>query len=267
MKLRFAGTGDSAQVPCFGCDCLACQRARLLSYHRREPCCGEIEIDDELILIDAGRMDLAARCERQRPAAILLTHYHADHVQGLLHLRWGRGKSIPVHGPKDPQGCADLHKNPGILDFQPGLKPFRPLVLGGLTVTPLPLNHSKPTLGYALDDGVNRVAWLCDTVGLPGATERFLSEWRPHGVVIDATHPDAYHSPNPESDDSPHPESHTTPRNHNNVAMALEIIERLSPSRAWLTHISHELDADFMATSRILPAGVELAADGSDILF
>jgi phosphoribosyl 1,2-cyclic phosphate phosphodiesterase len=259
VKLRFAGTGDSAQVPCFGCNCVACQRARLLSCHRREPCCGEIELDGDLILIDAGRMDLAARCERQRPATILLTHYHADHVQGLLHLRWGRGESIPVYGPKDPQGCADLHKNPGILDFQPGLKPFRTLQLGRLEVTPLPLNHSKPTLGYAIEDGVNRLAWLCDTVGLPGATERFLTEWQPHGVVIDATHPDSY---NP-----PHPESRAAPRNHNNVAMALEIIERIQPSRAWLSHISHELDAQDMAGTLTLPEGVELASDNLEILF
>lgn len=267
MKLRFAGTGDSGQVPCFGCECRACQRARLLSCHRREPCAGEIELDGELFLIDAGRMDLAARCERQRPKAILLTHYHADHVQGLLHLRWGYGAPIPVYGPKDAQGFADLHKHSGVLDFQPGLKPFRTMRLGHLEVTPLPLNHSKPTLGYALSDGTHRIAWLCDTVGLPGATERFLTEWRPHGVVIDATHPDVYDSPHPDSCDSPHLEPHIAPRNHNSVAMALEIIERIKPSRAWLTHISHELDTEFMATPRVLPEGVEMASDNLEIPF
>ena len=251
MRLRFTGTGDSAQVPCFGCDCPACQRARLLSCHRREPCSSEIEIDEALILIDAGRMDLATRCERKRPAAILLTHYHADHVQGLLHLRWGCGEPIPVHGPRDAQGCADLHKNPGILDFRPGLKPFRPLTLGGLVVTPLPLNHSRPTLGYALDDGASRIAWLCDTVGLPGATERFLKAWRPHAVVLDTTHPDTHH----------------TPRNHNNLSISLEIIARLAPSQAWLSHISHELDAAVMAGTAHLPVGVEMAADGMEVLF
>lgn len=49
--------------------------------------------------------------------------------------------------------------------------------------------------------------------------------------------------------------------------MALEIIERLSPSRAWLTHISHELDAEAMRAPLALPEGVELAADGLEILF
>ncbi len=57
---------------------------------------------------------------------MLLTHYHPDHVQGLFHLRWGCGESIPVYGPKDPQGCADLYRHPGVLDFQVPLKPFKP---------------------------------------------------------------------------------------------------------------------------------------------
>jgi len=251
MRLRFMGTGDSAQVPRFGCDCPACQRARVLSGHRRGPCCAEIRVDGARILLDAGRMDLAESCERERPAAVLLTHYHADHVQGLFHLRWGTGEPLPVYGPKDAQGCADLHKNPGVLDFQPGLKPFRTLSLGGLEIIPVPLNHSKPTLGYCLAGLNTRLAYLTDTLGLPGDTERFLHQWQPDAVILDATHPAGHHAP----------------RNHNSLDMALAIIERLAPARAWLTHLSHELDAQAMHDPLCLPPNVALAMDGLEIEF
>ena len=249
MRFRFVGTGDSAQVPRFGCDCPACQRARVLSCHRRGPCCAEIRVDESRYLLDAGRMDLAESCERERPAAALLTHYHPDHVQGLFHLRWGTGEPIPVYGPKDAHGCADLHKNPGILDFQPGLKPFRPLPLPGLEVLPVPLNHSKPTLGYCIAGFSSRLAYLTDTLGLPGATERFLRQWQPDVVILDATHP----------------ASHAEPRNHNNLDMALAIIERLGPGQAWLTHLSHDFDAEAMVAPLPLPPNVALAHDGLEL--
>lgn len=249
MKLRFVGTGDSAQVPRFGCACVACERARVLSCHRRGPCCAEVWVDGQRYLLDAGRMDLADSCERERPAAILLTHYHADHVQGLFHLRWGSGEPIPVYGPKDAQGCADLYKHAGVLAFQPGLKPFRPLQLEGCEVIPVPLIHSKPTLGYCLDDGGARLAYLTDTCGLPPESERFLRSWQPDVVVLDATHP----------------ASHTGPRNHNTLPMALEILDRLQPARALLTHLSHEVDAEVMSTTLALPPNVTLARDGLEL--
>ncbi|MBF7053499.1 phosphonate metabolism protein PhnP [Halomonas sp. KAO] len=249
MRFRFVGTGDSAQVPCFGCDCRICARARVIASARRGPCSAEIEVEGQRYLIDAGQMDLATRCEHQRPGAILLTHYHADHAQGLLHLRWGCGASIPVYGPKDSQGCADLHRHPGILDFQVPLKPFRPLHLSSLTVTPVPLNHSKPTLGYCLEVGESRLAYLTDTCGLPGATERFLRKWRPDVVVLDCGYP-----------------SHVIdPRNHNTLALALQIIERLSVPMAYLTHIGHELDCELADGAFHLPANVRVARDGEEV--
>lgn len=249
MEFRFSGTGDSAQVPCFDCQCPACKRARVFSSHHRGPCCAEVSVNGRRYLLDAGRMDLAYSCELERPAAILLTHYHADHVQGLFHLRWGTGEAIPVFGPKDANGCADLHRNPGVLDFRPGLKPFRGLDFNGLRVTPVPLNHSKPTLGYCLDDGSTRLAYLTDTLGLPLETERFLRDWVPGIVVLDATHP----------------ASHENPRNHNNIRQALDIITRLDPPQAWLTHISHELDAECMTNGIELPPGVHMARDGESL--
>lgn len=249
MEFRFNGTGDSAQVPRFGCGCVACTRARVFTNLQRGPCSAEVRVDGKRYLLDAGRMDLALSCEIERPAAFLITHYHADHVQGLFHLRWGSGESIPVYGPKDAHGCADLHRNSGVLDFQPGLKPFKPIKLDSLTVTPVPLKHSKPTLGYCLDDGGTRLAYLTDTFGLPVETERFLNSWEPDVVVLDACHPASY----------------MTPRNHNTITQALDIITRLNPPRAYLTHISHDLDAECLVKPPALPLKVRIAQDGETL--
>lgn len=249
MEFRFGGTGDSAQVPRFGCDCEACSRARVLTSLQRGPCSAEVRVDGKLYLLDAGRMDLAHSCEIERPSAFLITHYHADHVQGLFHLRWGSGESIPVYGPKDAHGCADLYKNSGVLDFQPGLKPFKTIKFESLTVTPVPLKHSKPTLGYCLDDGGTRLAYLTDTCGLPAETERFLRSWKPDVVVLDACYPAIYQAPH----------------NHNTITQALEIITRLAPPRAYLTHIGHDLDAECLASPSRLPPNVRIARDGESI--
>lgn len=256
---RFLGTGDTAQVPHFGCPCPACGRARVLSCHRRAPASAELIIDEAeasgRILLDAGRMDLAERYDGQAPTAILLTHYHADHVQGLFHLRWGLGAPIPIYGPNDPHGCADLYKHPGLLDFQPPLKPFRPIrfpaLASELEITPIPLNHSKPTLGYCLQGAQRRLAYLTDTCGLPGASEQFLRQWRPDVVIID----------------SAHPPTHESPRNHNNVTMAVDIIKRLAPGQGWLTHLSHDIDRCDMAGILELPANVALAQDFQTLTF
>lgn len=97
-----------------------------------------------------------------------------DHVQGLFPLRWGVGDPIPVYGPPDEQGCDDLFKHPGLLDFSHTVEPFVVFDLQGLQVTPLPLNHSKLTFGYLLETAHSRVAWLSDTAGLPEKTLKFL---------------------------------------------------------------------------------------------
>jgi phosphoribosyl 1,2-cyclic phosphate phosphodiesterase len=53
--------------------------------------------------------------------------------------------------------------------------------------------------------------------------------------------------------DRPHP-------THFSVAEALDAVARIGPSRAYLTHICHDLP--HAATCARLPAGVELAYDG-----
>lgn len=249
FQLRFLGTGDARQVPVYGCQCRACERARQRPILRRKPCSALLEVGGFKLLIDAGRTDL---CERFAPGelnGIILTHYHMDHVMGLFLLRWGANQTIPVYGPDDPQGCDDLYKHPGILDFRPPLKPFETTAIGPLEVTPLPLNHSKPTQGYVFRAGGKSLAYLTDTVGLPEDTQTWLQRYRPDVMVLDCSMP-----PKPEP-----------PRNHNDLNLALELARAIGAAQTYLTHIGHQLD-DYWLEHPRLPEGVYVAWDDAGVV-
>lgn len=245
MRLTLLGTGDARQVPVYGCQCVACVAARGDSRWRRLPCCALVECGDQRWLIDSGLTDLTERFAPGSLSGILQTHYHADHAQGLLHLRWGQGLVIPVHGPDDGEGLADLYKHPGILDFSQPFTAFETRRFGKLSITAVPLVHSRPTLGYVLEGGGQCFAYLTDTVGLPPATEAWLRRKPLDALILDCSLP-------------PQPQA---PRNHNDLNLALQIIAVLQPRRAVLTHIGHTLDAWLLHEPRSLPANVTIARD------
>lgn len=247
LTLRLTGTGGAQLVPVFGCDCAACRRARQDEAHRRRPCSAEVRYNDAVTLLDAGIPDLMDHYPAGSFRQFLLTHYHMDHVQGLFPLRWGVGEKIPVYGPPDEQGCDDLFKHPGLLDFSHTVEPFVAFDLQGLRVTPLPLIHSKLTFGYLLESAHSRVAWLSDTAGLPEKTLKFLLNNHPQVMVIDCSH---------------EPKAQT-PRNHGDLNAVLAINAIVRCPRVILTHISHQFDLWLMENS--LPEGVEAGYDGMTI--
>ena len=246
MRVTFLGTGAAGGVPLYGCTCEACARARADPRHVRRPCSALIEHGESRVLIDAGLMDLHERFAPGSLSAIVLTHFHPDHVQGLFHLRWGRAAPIAVYAPPDAEGCADLYKHPGLLDFR-RLAKFESQRIGGLSFTPVPLVHSKPTFGFAIEsaDGA-RFAYLTDTLGRPPPTEAFLKDWQADGLAIDCSHP-------PQAE---------TPRGHNDWPHALAAIASVAPRRAWLTHIGHALDDWLMSAQPNLTGSVTVAMDG-----
>ncbi len=245
MRVTFLGTGAAGGVPLYGCACAACERARAHPEHVRRPCSALVESGGTRILIDAGLTDLHERFPPGGLSAIVLTHYHPDHVQGLFHLRWGKSAPISLFGPPDSEGCADLFKNPGLLRFFPQSK-FEPFAIGALRLTPVPLIHSKVTFGYAIEDGSGRrFAYLTDTLGLPPRTESFLKAWQADGLALDCTDP-----------------PRETPQNHNDWNAALDVVKAVAPKRAWLTHLGHDLDAWRMENAVTPPEGIEVAVDG-----
>lgn len=247
MRVTFLGTGAAGGVPLFGCTCAACERAHHEPAFVRRPCSALIESGSTRILLDAGLTDLHERFKPGELDAIVLTHFHPDHVQGLFHLRWGVGTRIPVYAPPDSEGCADLYKHPGILEFH-ALAKFETITIGALTLTPLPLIHSKATFGYAIESSTgSRFAYLTDTLGLPPRTEIFLTDWQPNGLALDCSYP-----------------PQDAPKNHNDWNTALTIIDKVRPQQAWLTHISHSVDTWLLTSGESYP-GIAIAMDGARV--
>ncbi|MGO1768040.1 MAG: phosphonate metabolism protein PhnP [Advenella sp.] len=250
MKLTFLGTGNSAQMPVYNCDCIACARARHDLRYGRLPCSALLQTDDGQWLIDSGLMDLSTRFAPGALQGIFQTHYHADHAQGLLHLRWGVNLRIAVYGPPDENGFADLYKHPGILDFSQPFHAFEERRFAGFTMTALPLEHSKLTYGYLIrPDRGDSLAYLTDTQGLSAAVQDFLRTLRPVHCVLDCSYP-----PLPKPG-----------RNHNDLNQALAIHAAIGAGTTWLTHAGHELDRYLMSHPDALPAGVRQAFDGDCI--
>lgn len=248
MRVTFLGTGAAGGVPLYGCLCRACERARIDPRFVRRPCSALVESEGTRILIDAGLMDLHERFEPGSLDAIVLTHYHPDHVQGLFHLRWGKGTAITVLAPPDSEGCADLFKHPGVLAFETVHK-FETFTIGSLRLTPLPLVHSKPTLGYAIEGAQGeRFAYLTDTLGLPSKSAEFLRAWDDFDMAIDCSYP-----------------PQLAPKNHNDWDMALACATQTGARATWLTHISHSVDDWLLREQQVLPTGMQVAHDGQRV--
>lgn len=248
MRLTFLGTGAAGGVPLWGCRCTVCSRARIDVNVVRRPNCAVIEAGEVRLLLDAGVMNVAEQFPLGALSAILVTHFHVDHVQGLFHLRWGEGE-LDVYAPHDAEGCADLYKYPGPLKFK-HLSKFDAFRVGDVRITPVPLVHSKPTLGYCIEHDGARLAYLSDCRELPSATATFLQEWKPHTICLDCTYP-----PGTEGN-----------RNHFDLPEAIALSQNHPDSDIVLMHIGHRLDEWLLAHPDALPEGVTMARDGETLI-
>jgi phosphoribosyl 1,2-cyclic phosphate phosphodiesterase len=249
MKFTFLGTGSVKAAPVYGCKCSVCQRALANTDFRRNPACGVLEVAGQFgnirLLIDAGYHNLEQKFPPGSLDAVLLTHFHMDHVQGLFSIRWGMGQTIPVFSPDDPNGCDDLLKYPGIFDFSQKSRPFETFEFKEFLITPVPLVHSKLTMGYVIELNGKRLAYLCDSGLLRRDVEQYLIDNPIDLMILDCDQPPLENAP----------------RNHNDLTRALEVFEKIQPKQLVLTHISHNLDEYFFNHPDGLPQGVAIGYD------
>jgi phosphoribosyl 1,2-cyclic phosphate phosphodiesterase len=252
----FLGTGTSVGVPMVGCDCSVCTSAD--PRNQRYRCAVLIGLPEGNLLIDTPpelRLQLL-RARVKVVHAVLFTHFHADHVCGLDDLRpipRYLGGAVPLYCTYEVERkirhsfdyafAANAESLPA--GFIPKLifrnideRPFEVL---GEKVVPIPLIHAHfNVLGFRIGD----VAYCTDVNKIPKESWPLLEGLRV--LVLDALR------------FKPHP-------GHFCLDEALEVIGRLGPSQAYLTHMSHDLD--HAETNRALPRNVELAYDGLTFAF
>jgi phosphoribosyl 1,2-cyclic phosphate phosphodiesterase len=252
----FLGTGTSVGVPMIGCDCAVCRSDD--PRNNRYRCAVLIRTPAGNLLIDTPP-ELRLQLLRERVGlvhAVLFTHYHADHLFGLDDVRpvaRTLGRHVPLYCTAEVERTIRQSFSyafaPSAADLPAGMIPkltferitTEPFTVLGERVTPIPLMHAHfDVFGFRIDD----VAYCTDVNEIPRASWPLLEGLRV--LVLDALRP------------KPHPA-------HFGLGEALDVIAKLRPRRAYLTHMSHEMDHETI--SRQLPANVQLAYDGLRFAF
>ena len=250
LQITFLGTGTSHGVPVIACDCEVCRSKDPRNSRTRTSI--YIAEKDTRVLVDVGpefRLQCLANDVR-RIDAVLLTHAHADHILGLDDLRRFNHLQdglVPIYGDEDTLERVRQVFSYAFEESQVGGgKPHfdlrridRELTIGDLTVLPMRVWHGEvPVVAYRM----GRFAYVTDTSEIPAETLGQLSGL--HTLVIDALR----YRP------------HAT---HFSIAQAVEVVQRLKPERAYLTHMTH--DVEYAQLRDELPDGIEPAYDGLEI--
>lgn len=251
MRLTFLGTGTSFGVPQIGCDCAVCRSTD--PRDKRTRAGALVEVGDAAILIDTPpelRLQLVA-AGRSRLDAVLYTHEHADHINGIDDLRMfsvRQRRPLPLYGPAETLASIRGSFSYIFNDSAPiegtskptlelrAVEPGTPLVVAGVPVLPLAFQHGHlRVFGYRLGS----LAYITDAKEIPPAQRSCLEGlkvlalnalwWRPHPT-------------------------------HLSIAEAIDVAQAVGAERTFLTHLTHETGhADLAAR---LPSGIAPAYDG-----
>lgn len=248
MKITILGCGTSTGVPMVGCDCPVCTshdprdkrtRASLL-----------ICYSGRTVLVDTST-DLrkqALRHHVRRIDAVLFSHSHADHVNGIDDLRgfhFIHKEVIPCFASRDTldtlqSGFSYIFNEHDGSGYKPLLDAHEistPFELFGQTIIPIPLLHGRTSsLGYR----IGNFAYLTDCNAIPESSQDLLQGVEL--VVIDGLRW------------TEHPY-------HFNIPGAIAAAGQIKASRTILTHLTHQIS---YSEGVKLPPGVELAYDGME---
>ncbi|MCL8005947.1 MBL fold metallo-hydrolase [Gelidibacter japonicus] len=251
MKVIFLGTGTSQGIPVIGSTHPVCLSENPKDKRLRVSVL--IEWRTYTYVIDCGpdfrQQMLNAKCTKLD--GVVFTHEHADHTAGLDDIRpfYFKQGDIPIYAHKRvlkalKERFAYIFETKNKYAGAPGVTPIRienkAFRLGDLNVVPINGMHYKlQVFGFRFKD----FAYLTDMKTIEDKEIEKLKGVKV--LVVNALREEEHVS-------------------HFNLREALEIINKVKPERAYLTHISHMLGFHD-EVEKTLPDNVFLAYDNLQI--
>ena len=181
LELVFLGTGAAITLPAFFCTCATCEYARRIPENRRTRSAVAL-LGNETTIIDVGP-DIEHQLEREGIRTvdnIFITHWHYDHIGGLLGLgepvsisKWG---TIHLYGTEDVIGR--IEREYGWLKQWFELHTIK---VGDMIQTDdaswkvVKTTHTQHSVGFIVNTGT-KFAYLVDGVIPPLETTKELVE-------------------------------------------------------------------------------------------
>ncbi len=248
MKITFLGTGTSQGVPVIACECETCSSDD--SRDKRLRTSILIEKDGTTLVIDAGpdfRQQML-REDVKRLDAIILTHEHKDHIAGMDDVRAFNYKAqdaIDIFAEERVQKAVRKEYSYVFAEYQyPGVPKMRlntitdeEFSVRNISITPLRVFHYRlPVYGFR----IGNLAYITDANYIPEETKEKIIGVK--YLVINALRKEKHIS-------------------HFSLREAIDFIRQISPRKAFITHISHQMGCH-KDLELELPPGIILAEDG-----
>ncbi len=242
LKITVLGCGSSLGIPIINCNCSTCTSTS--SYNKRTRSSIYIDDGNSQILVDFG-FDINSQLIREKITKLdsaILTHYHADHVNGIDDLRifpFFQKKPLEIFSDSITALKAENRHpylfNPNKLIARP-VDFFTKFKINSIGVQFFKQHHgSVDSLGIRVDDFV----YSSDVVDFPAESKPFLQNIKVW--IVDCM---AYQSNN----------------SHAGLDKVLQWSDEYKPQQILLTNMNHFID--YHEISKILPSNIKPLYDG-----